>query len=1430
MRRHIAHEGEAPGLPACVVASVRLRLSVVDRLLLALRWTLVLAGAVVVLWIGSALLAAPASAATVPAAAVSVGALRGGLNNSLMRPQTVDKKKPAGEKKKSGDKADKPEKKKSGDKSDKPEKKKSGEKADKPEKKKSGDKADKPEKKKSGEKADKPEKKKSGEKADKPEKKKSGDKADKPEKKKSGDKADKLEKKKSGDKAEREKDENGGVAEESEELLRQRIAFEKSRDQLGAAKRERAAGELTNRQYRKQEAAHKAVGKQLAAEREDVSRKQRWLVHTVVEGQEQLAGAEKRLAAEKRKVAAGNVSRAEHRKHVSAYERLRTKVYATTDRLMNLTDRDTGVDPAEDLDGRGAAGGCGADGAFVECGSVIETASGKQDTDRCMALSGLSGGCGVTTSAGGAKASASCDLTGSDRGCVSNATGRGDDGTKTVAAARCEGKVRGCAQYSIATADGGDAECRSGGGKCTTRSAGPFLSSAPDERTRTVGSCTGVCEVDSTADRYGAESGCSTEAGRCYSRSNDLDQDAFGVGNGPGGAGEQGGSARAVCTAADGCGTATEVAREDGEGVEAVADIDCGGVDCTGRAATFTDAGRKVWVSPETLERWAAATSADEQALGKPGSAAEAGALCTVSASGCSAISTSDSDGADAGGHAEVAFDCERADCTGNAVTRTAGSVHGVDLDAVRKAGDRTTCEVADGGCEVGSGTEVERTVQQRPTGAGGTMVPTVRLSAASTSDTQLECERESCVGSAKSTTRGAASGDVRGVRGSAGKSSCDAAGAGAECATTSNTVVEDRDPAEAREAGLAAVSGPVSVSESGVSVDCDGGDSSCRVAGYAGTSARDTGVTPHGRGTSADLECTVSGGDCGGQATSASSSAADHVVIDPRTGKPLTRQPRTGPSSASSSEAYLVCDAGTRCSGSVRTSGSAWDGAVDGGRAHRTVPEPASCTGAQSGGCEARSVSHASTGPGAVLALAGDPSTVNTKRLPAGPSAASASGAVLSCEGGQACTGTVRSKASAIDPGVSEEPRGSYSTGSCIGVRGGDCVAVTNSGSSTGPDANVIAPVMQQRSTDNATVTEGTVGDQAPAGEQVPAGEQGPQQPATPPAPSAPGSAANSGGPTVPGASSWSMADAELNCTGSAGCSGTTRTTAGGTDGPVADNGAGGARGPPAPTSDTASCATGESACVARSGSVTGSGQVAADMIAEQQDETARELAEQARQARKAARKAAQVAARPGATAKQEKAARQAKAAARELRKAAREAAAEAAKPVHLADVVTAQLDAAAEQAAAQAKQARADAAKATRVAAGKGATAKQEKKAKAARAAARSARQAAREAARLAKLPIRGATAVLAESTATAQCSGPGCVAGTTAGTRPPAGWDRPRPPHVAAPPRTGVPWRATPARCSRATPAAARTGRTGTGRPVRRSTAPTRAATAG
>ncbi|OLT23619.1 hypothetical protein BJF78_32065 [Pseudonocardia sp. CNS-139] len=206
-----------------------------------------------------------------------------------------------------------------------------------------------------------------------------------------------------------------------------------------------------------------------------------------------------------------------------------------------------------------------------------------------------------------------------------------------------------------------------------------------------------------------------------------------------------------------------------------------------------------------------------------------------------------------------------------------------------------------------------------------------------------------------------------------------------------------DRDPAGAAAAGgLAAVSGPVSVSTGSAQVSCDAGDGACGGTAVAETSARDTAVSSYARGTRATADCTVTGGGCAGGATSAASSAPDFVVLDPETGLPLPGRPTSGPSSAAYSTASLQC-ADAACSGVVNTSTAAWDGAVNGG-APRTSTGTATCDGA-TGGCEVQSVSSASTGAGAALTLAGDqpqvdadgdPKPVNTARLNAGPSAAS--------------------------------------------------------------------------------------------------------------------------------------------------------------------------------------------------------------------------------------------------------------------------------------------------------------------------------------------------------------------------------------------------------------------------------------------------------
>ncbi|OLT04527.1 hypothetical protein BJF90_22075 [Pseudonocardia sp. CNS-004] len=294
----------------------------------------------------------------------------------------------------------------------------------------------------------------------------------------------------------------------------------------------------------------------------------------------------------------------------------------------------------------------------------------------------------------------------------------------------------------------------------------------------------------------------------------------------------------------------------------------------------------------------------------------------------------------------------------------------------------------------------------------------------------------------------------------------------------------------------------------------------------------------------------------------------------------------------------------------------------------------------------------------------------MNRARLTPGPSAASAAGAVVACAGGDVCNGRASSAATATDPVVSADPRGSRSTGTCEGVTGGACQAVTNSGASSGPDANTILPLVQASSTANATVSEDEVGSRGEqSGDEQQQGGAADQQPGMPAGPTAPGSSANSGGPTVPGASSWTMASAVLDCAGgSGGCVGTARTSATGDEGPSAMNGAGTARGPPAATGTTSSsgsCASTQSGCLVQTTSESQSGQVVADIVAEDRNTAAEQARQEALEAQAAARDAAEVAARPGATAAQRKAAADAAKTAADARKAHTEFAKLAATPV---------------------------------------------------------------------------------------------------------------------------------------------------------------------
>ncbi|MHA6618479.1 preprotein translocase subunit SecA [Pseudonocardia sp. DLS-67] len=1131
-----------------------------------------------------------------------------------------------------------------------------------------------------------------------------------------------------GDDSDRDDDSDDDSAEQSERVLQGRIDVDKSKAHLAGEKKKVAAGKVTAAQYKKDKAEHDKLASKYEADRAELSDERAELIDDVVDGQRGLDEAEKKLAAEEKNVAAGKVTKKAHDRNVAKFEKQRDKVYDDTEDLMDATDRDARVVPDDGPDGAGAVAGCGSDGAFVECGSSSESGDAKKDSDRDLCVSGVSSGCGASSRSGDSRAEASCD----DSGCGSSASSRGADGKISKASARCSGDARNCGQHSLAIPGGASAYCDSGGGSCRSDSTGPDpdVATPPDpgdsdRRTAASAACTGDCAVDTVADRSGAESDCDTAGGSCDSSSTDAGHETGAEKAAATAAARSATNGKAVCTVsgAGGCSTRSTSNAEGDSGddgdsrgtagsSDAVVEVDCG-AGCVGKGSTSTVG------TASGVRAGAERTSTGSSSCEATGSGCQAYSNTAVDnpVDGQDSLASLTDGDATVVSSAGANVDCGDGPCSGAARSATSGTAVGAPAGKGAAAPVRTTkassnCNATGGGCAAESSSQLSDSAADDATepswsdrlsaAARGTTLAVRELAASSTAGSELSCLTATCTGAGSSTTSGGASGDVKGVRDSTGSSSCTAHGVGGGCTTSADTTVADRDPADATDvataAGVAPVSGPVSVSNAAASVACSGAATECGGTARSSTSARDTAVTPHARGTSASADCTVTGGGCSGETSSAASSAADYVAVDPDTGEPLPGQSLSGPSSTSSSNAGLACTPGVPCSGSVRTSTAAWDGGVAGGKP-RTSEGTAGCTGG-TGGCQVRSASGASTGPGAELAFSGPQAQgtaqqVNTARMPAGPSAASVAGAALTCEGQAVCTGKVTSSATATDPSVSPDPRGSRSEGSCEGVSGGVCQAVTNSGAATGPNANSMVPLVQARSTENATVSSETTGDAPAQDQETPAGGQ--DQPAVPPAPTAPGSSASTGGPTVPGASSWTMASATLDCPGGSGpCSGTARSSATGSDGPKAMNGAGTARGPPATGTSTSSgsCTSTQSGCQVQTESSAGSGQVVADIVAEQRNNDAEQAKQQAAEAAQLAAQAADVAARPGATAAQRKAAT-------------------------------------------------------------------------AAAAAAKKAGTAATEAAKLAAKPVTDAPATLAQSSATAQCAGPGCTAATTGGT---------------------------------------------------------------
>ena len=751
-------------------------------------------------------------------------------------------------------------------------------------------------------------------------------------------------------------------AERTERVLEGRIELDDSATRLADEEQKVASGEVTAEQHAKNKAEHDELTRRVEADRAELSPERVELVDEVIDGHRELSEREAQLAAEAQQVAAGAVDQASHDRTVAEFEAQRERVYEATDELMRATERDARVVPEDGLDDEGSVAGCGSDGAFVECGSVSESADGKRVEDRCVGLAGVSSGCGASSKSGENESSASCVLSGADAGCGSSASSRGADGEGTTASAHCSGHARACGQHSMATPDGAASSCESGAeGSC---------------RSDSTGSRTDRAEAQLASATNGAHAAATGEARRQ-------------------------GSSTAHCEASTGCGTETSV--DLGRSGEVVADAEVGcaaAAGCTGSAATSTD-------SSADADPRAQQTSAAAAATGGKADCSVSGGLCAARSS-----SAAESESGTAGdSDATVEVGCDAATCSGRGATATTGTATGGQAGATRDSSGQASCEAAGAGCEAYSSTQTDSEVRQqrarrtatgvqsvalvdgdasasstagasvhcdgvgcsgkaasattgkvigaatgipaaapvretsgsancdagaggcaiestsqtgdkaaapvsraaqRAAAAAGRTLPTRELSATSTAGASVDCATTACTGSGSSTTSGAASGDVTGVRDSTGSSSCTARGAGGGCSTSTDTTVSDREAAKGRAVtqvgGVIPVTGPVSVSNAGAQVTCEGAATECGGTASSSTSARDTAVSPHARGTGATTECTVTGGGCQGETSSAASTAPDFVVTDPATGKPLAGQPLTGPSSSSSSSASLAC------------------------------------------------------------------------------------------------------------------------------------------------------------------------------------------------------------------------------------------------------------------------------------------------------------------------------------------------------------------------------------------------------------------------------------------------------------------------------------------------------------------------------------------
>ena len=121
-------------------------------------------------------------------------------------------------------------------------------------------------------------------------------------------------------------------ADRTDRVLEGEIKVDKSEKALAAEKKKVSSGTVSKKKYATDKAKHEKLVTQVETDRAELSPERAALVDEVIEGNRGLETTEKALAAEAKKVKSGSVTAAAHDKKVAAFEETRDEVYAATDR------------------------------------------------------------------------------------------------------------------------------------------------------------------------------------------------------------------------------------------------------------------------------------------------------------------------------------------------------------------------------------------------------------------------------------------------------------------------------------------------------------------------------------------------------------------------------------------------------------------------------------------------------------------------------------------------------------------------------------------------------------------------------------------------------------------------------------------------------------------------------------------------------------------------------------------------------------------------------------------------------------------------------------------------------------------------------------------------------------------------------------------